>query len=287
MQEEWEYDPQAPQPTPEELAEQRAGQRPLPMVVHRRHSWDCSLVEVRTDLADEFFVLPFPPDQKLFDHDAGMVVGALDEKPLVEVGQPAPPLVIGHWLDGRERTLEELRGQVVVLEFWGLWCGACRHSLPELKALQTEFHDRPVTFISIHNAEKDPKALSTRIAEFAKTNGWNTIAAIDSGDMIENSVTSNAYGLKSFPQMVVVGPDGKVVYVTPYLDGPSCDEDDPAILAEFQKKLDAFLKGRCAAVGEPWPAPADLDAEGQAKLYRDVEQRFIAKQIEAALDAAK
>ena len=281
--EDFDRDPNHPEPTDAEWAEIRDGKRKLATVVHRRHTWDCSLVDVEPRFSDDFYILRFPDGQKIFDHDAGKVIGALDARPLVKVGQHAPPLTIARWVDGRKRTLDDLRGQVVVLDFWGLWCSACRTSVPQLKSLQERFKNRPVTFISIHTAENDLDDLAAQIKEFTKDGGWRFIAAIDAGKMIEDSVTTNAYGIDGFPMRVIIGPDRKVVYVDPTLDGPSCDETDPVILAEYADKISEFQKARFAAVGETWPPAKDLAEAEQMAIYNRVDESYIAKQIELAL----
>jgi thiol-disulfide isomerase/thioredoxin len=281
--EDWDRDPSQPELTDAQWAEVRDGKRKLSTVVHQRHTWDCSLVNVEPRFDADFFILRFPDGQKLFDHDAGKVVGALDPRPLVQIGQQAPPLTIARWIDGKQRTLGDLRGQVVVLDFWGLWCGACRNSVPQLKSLQERFKNRPVTFICIHTADKQQDDLAAQIEEFATDNGWQFIAAIDAGTMIEDSVTTNAYGIAGFPHRVIIGPDGKILYVDPAGDGPSCDETDPLVLAEYEKKASEFQKARFTAVGEPWPLAKDLRQAEQTAIYDRVDELFIAQQIEKAL----
>jgi thiol-disulfide isomerase/thioredoxin len=285
--EEWGVDPDAPELTPAEQVEVRDGKRKTPMVVHRRHTWDCSVVEIPPRFDDDFFIVRFPEGQALFDHDAGRMIGALETKPLVQVGQQAPQLTIARWLDGKQRTLDDLRGRVVVLDFWGLWCGACRSSVPRLKAIQDRFQNQPVTFISIHTAEKDPQALAVRIEEFAHSQDWKYLGAIDAGRMLEDSVTTNEYGITGFPTMVIVGPDGRIAYVDPQLDGPLCDNEDPVALAEFEKKLNNLMQARFKSVGETWPIPAQLDEKEREAIHRRVEVLFIAQQIESALKAKR
>jgi len=51
----------------------------------------------------------------------------------VKVGQPAPPFVL-RLIKGGKISLDELRGQVVVLNFWATWCVPCRKELPTLDA---------------------------------------------------------------------------------------------------------------------------------------------------------
>lgn len=52
-------------------------------------------------------------------------------------------------LEGGTATLSDLRGQVVVLNFWGTWCAPCRRELPELVELDRAFRDRGVTIVGI------------------------------------------------------------------------------------------------------------------------------------------
>ncbi len=288
VREDWGRDANVPEFSQEEWAEVRAGKRDQPAsVVHRRHIWECSLVEVKTDWPDGFFVIPFPDDLKIYDYDAEKVVGGLERKPLVKVGQPAPPLSIAHWLDGKARTLDDFQGQVVVLDFWGLWCGACRGAVPQLKELQSKFENRPVTFISIHSAEADSQALTKKIEAFVTEHDWKFIAAIDSGKMLENSVTTTEYGIQGFPSTVIIGPDGKIVYVDGDFDGPACDEEDPVILAAFEQKFEAFWKERFTEVGIEWISLESLEGEEGQKLAERVQTLYLVQQIERALEKSQ
>jgi thiol-disulfide isomerase/thioredoxin len=283
VREMWAVDSDAPMPTEAELEEIRAGTRKQALVVHRRYTWGCSIVEIKQDYPDGFFVIPFPDDQPLHDHDTGKLVGAPERKPLVEVGQEAPPLSVALWLDGKERTLADLKGQVVVLDFWGLWCSACRSGVPGLKTLQEGFRDKPVTFISIHTGEKKPLEAMGRIREFKTKNDWSFLGAIDKGRISEDSVTSNAYGIRSFPTLVIIGKDGRIAYVDPDLDGPACDEENPALIAEYEQRVSEVMKPRYAAVGETWPISSELPEEEQRAIFARAEAAYIKLQIEMAL----
>jgi thiol-disulfide isomerase/thioredoxin len=267
--ERWQADPRA-RLSEADWDDVRAGKRRAAQVVAQIYRWDCSLVEIKTDFAKDFFAIPFPAGQKVYDHDADPDA---DRKPLVEVGQQAPPLTIGRWLDGKQRTLEQLKGQVVVLNFWGLWCSGCRAEVPELVKLQKRFQDKPVTFISIHNPENDLDDLAKRIAEFQKKTEWNWIAAIDAGTE-ENSTTGDDYGVIGLPLMIVIDRTGKIVYVD-----FRADSDEP----DVEKKLEEISKHCFQAVGEKWPMAAGLSEEEQRELVDRVTWKFIHRQIEAAL----
>lgn len=76
----------------------------------------------------------------------------------LEVGQPAPPLVL-HTLDGRNIATRDLLGQVVIATFWATWCDPCREELPLLSAY-AESHARQglrVLGFSLDGPEDLPK----------------------------------------------------------------------------------------------------------------------------------
>jgi thiol-disulfide isomerase/thioredoxin len=52
-------------------------------------------------------------------------------------------------LEGQQLRLSELRGRVVMLNFWATWCGPCRAEIPELNAMQRELKDQGLTIIGV------------------------------------------------------------------------------------------------------------------------------------------
>lgn len=73
----------------------------------------------------------------------------------IKVGAQAPELTITGWSDGQKRALSKYRGKNVVLDFWGIWCSACRFSMPAKKRIATKFADDDVVFLGIHTAGDD------------------------------------------------------------------------------------------------------------------------------------
>ncbi|MFV0445784.1 MAG: TlpA disulfide reductase family protein [Planctomycetaceae bacterium] len=286
VEEECQTDPALPELSADEWSEVRAGTRPEPAkVVFERKSWKCELVESVAPADPAFYVLVFPADHSLFDLDAGKTIGALDRSPVPKPGTVPPPLTIARWLDGQDRTLDGLRGRAVVIDFWGLWCGPCRSSVPQLKALQEKYRNQPVTFISIHTAERDADQLESKVRDFAAEQKWDWVMAIDSGTMTENSVTSHAFGVAGFPTQVVIGRDGKVVYhssiAPPGLEdvyAKTCDEVTPA----DEAKIEAYMQRQAAAAGEPWPIDHLSEAEQQS-VYDRITLFHLSQQIDAAL----
>ena len=62
----------------------------------------------------------------------------LETRQRLAPGREAPAFTLAR-ADGQEMSLVDLRGQVVLLDFWASWCGMCIHSMPEVKKLAEEY----------------------------------------------------------------------------------------------------------------------------------------------------
>ena len=87
------------------------------------------------------------------------------------MGEPAPALSLtiaaGAAPDGPTRVnLSQMQDEVVVLEFWASWCGACKRATPVLNDLNREFADRPVAFYAINVEPIDRQRLQAAHAAF-------------------------------------------------------------------------------------------------------------------------
>ncbi|OYW17992.1 MAG: hypothetical protein B7Z55_11485, partial [Planctomycetales bacterium 12-60-4] len=284
-------DPDFPKPTPEELEEIRNGTRKVPRVVDRRKSWDCSLIERLPQLDSEFFSFSFPEGQQLYNYDTGKMVGALEFAPPTPVGARAPKLQIARWLGGRERTAEDLRGKVVVLHFWGLWCGACRSpgGIATLKRVQEQFKNQPVVFISIHTAEKDADALAVQIQKYIMDQGWEYLAAIDCGTMKDDSATCCAYGVDGIPTEIIIEVDGLVTHNS-QLPPPGFEKiyakKTEEFTAEDHQKNEDWEGNRFREAGETWPLPDSISEEEYREIRIRVGVHATARLIQEALSGS-
>lgn len=121
----------------------------------------------------------------------------------VTVGSEAPDFRLGT-LKGPRVALSELRGKVVLLDFWGTWCAPCRAAVPELKKLAKEMAAEPFVLVSISD-ERNPRKLE----EFTAAHGMDWPQAWDD----EQRVTRATYKVSSFPTYILVGADGRVLHV--------------------------------------------------------------------------
>ncbi|MEW6199373.1 MAG: TlpA disulfide reductase family protein [Planctomycetota bacterium] len=80
------------------------------------------------------------------------------------IGKPAP-LFAGTALDEKPLALEELRGRVVIVDFWATWCAPCVQAMPQIQKLHLKYADKPVTVIGVN---QDDKRTEAKIKPFLK-----------------------------------------------------------------------------------------------------------------------
>jgi sugar lactone lactonase YvrE/peroxiredoxin len=110
----------------------------------------------------------------------------------------------------RPLTLSELRGQVVILDFWTYCCINCLHVLPVLAALEEKRRDDPVVVIGVHSAKFTEEKDVERIREAMARYGVTHPVVVDEDHRVWQS-----YTVKSWPTLVVVRPDGSIAAVAP------------------------------------------------------------------------
>jgi thiol-disulfide isomerase/thioredoxin len=79
--------------------------------------------------------------------------------------RPAAPDISGTTLAGKHLSLARFRGSVLVINFWGSWCGPCRAEAPDLSALATSMGARGIRFLGI-DIRDDPVSADAFIHTF-------------------------------------------------------------------------------------------------------------------------
>ncbi|GAB4153632.1 MAG: thioredoxin-like domain-containing protein [Planctomycetota bacterium] len=132
----------------------------------------------------------------------------------------APEIVAFSWLNTpAPLTIEELRGNVVVLDFWTYCCINCMHVLPVLRELEESRAGQPVVVIGVHSGKFDAEQEPEKIQEAIQRYGIAHPVAVDYG-----METWRAYGVRSWPTIVVIRPDGTIAAIAPgEVDFPTLD----------------------------------------------------------------
>ena len=104
-------------------------------------------------------------------------------------------------ISGGEISIEQLRGHVVMLDFWASWCPPCREEAPALAQVYAEFHDRGVEFIGVNLWDNAGDA-----EVFLLQQGHEYPNGIDEGGKIAIS-----YGVRGIPEKLFIDKEGRIV----------------------------------------------------------------------------
>ena len=77
-------------------------------------------------------------------------------EPTLKIGDPAPKLQNGEWVQGNP-VKKFQPGTAYIVEFWATWCGPCRASIPHLNEIYTKFKDKGLVVIGQDCWEQDDK----------------------------------------------------------------------------------------------------------------------------------
>ncbi|KAH7835073.1 hypothetical protein Vadar_022621 [Vaccinium darrowii] len=111
------------------------------------------------------------------------------------------------WLNTAPLKLNrDLKGKVVLLDFWTYCCINCMHVLPDLEFLEKKYKDMPFSVVGVHSAkfdnEKDLEAIRNAILRYGITH-----PVVNDGDMF----LWRELGVNSWPTFAIVGPNGKLL----------------------------------------------------------------------------
>lgn len=123
-------------------------------------------------------------------------------------------------------SLRELRGAVVVLDFWTYCCVNCMHVLPILRAIEERHRDDPVVVIGVHSGKFDAEQDPARIHDAIERYEVEHPVVVD-----DEMALWNAYAIRSWPTLVVIRPDGTIAAIAP--GEPDLDVLDDLIVREL------------------------------------------------------
>jgi len=156
-------------------------------------------------------------------------------KPEELVGKKAPPLGVSEWLGTPQKSISELKGNVILIDFFALWCGPCRLKLPETEEMHKKYREKGLLVIGLHGDENSPG----EIREFCEELGLTfSVGIVGSSTSEEGGEVYRGYGVQFLPHIVLIDKKGEVRYVD--------------VMEGLEEKIEELLK-------EEFPLPQDRE----------------------------
>lgn len=124
------------------------------------------------------------------------------------IGRPAPEISPGEWLNSPPLRLRDLRGRVVLLEFWTFACANCRNTLPAMKRWNQRREGGKFEIIGVHSPELDRERNFSSLRRETESLGVSWPVVTDN-----DYVTWKAYDQEYWPVIYLIDKKGIIRYV--------------------------------------------------------------------------
>jgi thiol-disulfide isomerase/thioredoxin len=139
---------------------------------------------------------------------AGVLYQGIHETILMKpmnAGEMANDFRMRRMTGGPEIVLSQLRGKVVMLDFWATWCHPCVEELPILTRLAKEYESRGLVFVAANR--DDPATANQAVQSFAK----QSVPDLPPYVAFASDLTSDRYALRVLPTLYLIGPRGEIL----------------------------------------------------------------------------
>jgi thiol-disulfide isomerase/thioredoxin len=200
--------------------------------------------------------------------------------PTLKVGDPAPALQAGKWIQG-DPVKELAKGKAYIVEFWATWCGPCRVSIPHLNEIHEKFKDKGLIVIGQDCWERD----ESLVAPFVKEMGSKMTYRValddkegnDKGKMAETWMA--AAGRNGIPAAFLVDTEARIAWIGhPMQLKDSLVEEVLAGKFDVKKAAEAYERDQKneAALNKAW---SDLNRAVRAKDWAKAEAKLVEAEL--------
>lgn len=122
-------------------------------------------------------------------------------------GKPPPALAVTDWMNaGDATTLDSFRGKVVLIDFWGTWCGPCLARIPELRRLHEAYAPSGLVIVGLHTTRGAEGA-----AAYVAENHVPWPVCLD-----DDTQSATAYAVPHYPSFYLIDRTGVLRMANPY-----------------------------------------------------------------------
>jgi len=121
-------------------------------------------------------------------------------------GYPSPQFISYENHSGGTTSLSDLKGKYVYIDVWATWCGPCIREIPSLQAIEEDFEDKPIHFVSISVDNKNDHETWVRMVNDKDLGGIQLFADESwSSDFVKD------YYIRGIPRFILLDPEGIII----------------------------------------------------------------------------
>ena len=131
------------------------------------------------------------------------VKSRMEAMKMTGIGMQAPDIATTLTMDGSEFKLSSLRGNYVLIDYWGSWCGPCMGEIPKIKEYYNKYSDKNFKVLGVNSGDTDARWKAT--VEEGGFN-WEHVRTTKENDLLV------PFNVNSFPTKILIDPNGKIIY---------------------------------------------------------------------------
>ncbi len=151
------------------------------------------------------------------------------------IGMPAPEITNDTWLNGSPVRMTELKGKVVMVEFWTFGCYNCRNVEPYVKRWHQKYASQGLVIIGVHSPEFSWEHDVEKVKRYLEDHSIRYPVPIDN-----DFSTWNRYGNRYWPAMYLIDKQGTIRYVR--IGEGRYDETERLIQVLLAEKAEGIIR---------------------------------------------
>lgn len=164
-----------------------------------------ALLDQGVDLDSTFLARELQSNERLISFLSTNYSAQHEMLTVLASGQPSPKFSYPD-INGKNRSLDEFKGNYVYVDVWATWCGPCKVEIPYLKELEHEYENKNITFVGLSiDTQENKKKWEKMVAE-RDLKGVQILA-----DKDWESQFIQDYRITGIPRFILIDPNGNII----------------------------------------------------------------------------